>query len=302
MKQYTVTTSDNCQLAVYEWHRDGAPTVLCIHGFPDDHSAWTGLAEALSPRLRVVAFDVRGSGRSDRPARVRQYRLDQLADDISTIIDACSPGIPVHVVGHDWGSIQAWHAATDPALQNKIASLTSISGPYLDAVPAWLRQCVRGGLSGWRAIAGMWKSPLYIGLFQLPIIRELLCRSGLTDMAVRLAEYAETGSRPPDLARWRARKNWQSVKMYRANMFGHLLRPFPRQVNMPVQVLAPRKDLFVTVASQTAVPVNVASRVDYRLLDGGHWVPVFDPQQLVPHITQIVAARQPATPDESSAL
>jgi alpha-beta hydrolase superfamily lysophospholipase len=55
--EYNVTTSDGTQLAVVAWEAAHRPTVLCVHGFPDDHAVWTGVAQTLSPHLRVVAFE-----------------------------------------------------------------------------------------------------------------------------------------------------------------------------------------------------------------------------------------------------
>ena len=250
--------------------------------------------------MRVVAFDTRGSGCSDRPNRVSDYRLEQLAEDIGAVIVACTPRAPVHLVGHDWGSVKAWHAAAEPGLQQRIVSLTSISGPCLDAVPLWFGECLRKGLSGWRAIAGMWKSPIYMGVFQVPVVRTLLCRSGIVDLAIRAAERAETGNRPSDLPRWRARDNWHSVLIYRANLVPHLLHPTPRRAVVPVQVLAPQRDLFVSVASQTAVPAAVASDVQYQLLDGGHWAPVFDPAQIADRISTFVTTHTTKSDKEDS--
>jgi pimeloyl-ACP methyl ester carboxylesterase len=101
-----VTASDGVRLAVQEGGRRKAPTVLCVHGFPDDHTVWSSVANLLSDDLHVVAFDVRGSGTSGRPKDLRSYRLDQLANDIAAVADAVAPRERVHVVGHDWGSVQ----------------------------------------------------------------------------------------------------------------------------------------------------------------------------------------------------
>jgi pimeloyl-ACP methyl ester carboxylesterase len=67
------------------------------------------VAAELESGFHVVSFDVRGSGGSDAPRRIRDYRLDQLADDIGRVIDAVAAGKKVHLLGHDWGSVQAWH-------------------------------------------------------------------------------------------------------------------------------------------------------------------------------------------------
>ena len=97
-RQGTVVASDGVRLSVYESGSPDNPTVLLVHGFPDDHSGWDGLVAALAADYHVVTLDTRGSGSSDRPKPVSAYRLDQLAADLRAVIDATAPGRPVHLV------------------------------------------------------------------------------------------------------------------------------------------------------------------------------------------------------------
>ncbi|MFD9679332.1 alpha/beta fold hydrolase [Rhodococcus sp. NPDC059969] len=276
-----VEASDGVRLAVFERGNPSGPTVLCVHGFPDDHEVWDGVTSELASTMRVVTFDVRGSGASGHPNRIRDYRLDQLADDIGRVLDEVSPGRPVHLVGHDWGSVQAWHAATASAQRHHFASLTSISGPCLDHVPYWIRSRLAAGPAGWKDILGQWKSPLYMGFFQLPWIAPLACRLGLVDRTITLASRLETSSSDkatPSAAvsAHRARENRNALRIYTANLLPRLLRPQQRTTDLPVQVLAPRRDIFITPASQVDIGRWAAdSRV--HSVDGGHWIPLFNP-------------------------
>ena len=103
------------------------PTILAIHGYPDNHHVWDGVAQKLADRYNFVAYDVRGAGESSTPADRSGYRLTQLVADIGAVID--SLGVePVHLLAHDWGSIQGWAAVTDDSVMGRIASFTSISG------------------------------------------------------------------------------------------------------------------------------------------------------------------------------
>lgn len=278
----SVIASDGVRLAVRERGNPAAPTVLCVHGFPDDHSVWDGMADELESAFHVVSFDVRGAGSSEAPPRIADYRLDQLTDDIGRVMDAVAPGEQVHLVGHDWGSVQAWHAATGP-VQHKIASLTSISGPCLDHVPFWIRARLAAGPRGWREVVGMWKSPLYMGFFQIPWLAPLMCRLGVVDAVIRLAERAETGVRPPAMPRDRARVNRAGLQIYTANLGPRLLRPQRRHSEVPVQVLAPRSDLFITTASQVDI-ARWAANHRIRSVEGGHWVPAFNPAEVAAHV------------------
>ncbi|MFD4356176.1 alpha/beta fold hydrolase [Nocardia sp. NPDC058518] len=296
-----VEASDGVRLAVQERGNPDAPTVLCVHGFPDDHQVWNGVAGRLASTLHVVTFDVRGSGESGRPTRIKDYRLDQLAEDIGRVIDAVSPQRPVHLLGHDWGSVQAWHATTDPAQRYRIASLTSISGPCLDHVPFWIRSRLAAGPRGWKDLLSMWKSPLYMGFFQVPLLAPLTCRLGLIDAAITVASRLEVGAGPADAPVHRARDHRAGLKIYTANLLPRLLRPQERNTDRPVQVLAPRRDIFITPASQTDIG-RWAADSTVLAVDGGHWVPLFDPAAIAELVRPFVSAHEANTADTNGEI
>lgn len=294
MMAWFVDASDGVRLAVHERGRRDAPTVVCVHGFPDDHRLWEGVVEELASTVRVVTFDVRGSGGSGRPKLIKDYRLDQLADDIGRIIDEVSPGRPVHLLGHDWGSVQAWHAASDPAQRHRIASMTSISGPCVDHMSYWIRSRFQAGPNGWKDIAGQWKSPLYMGFFQLPWVAPLACRLGLVDGTITLAAHFETGTRPRRTPKFRAHDNRDALKLYTANLLPRLLRPQERSTNVPVQVLAPHRDIFITPTSQIDIG-RWAVNSQIHFVDGGHWVPMFNPTAIAHRVRSFVDEQERLT-------
>jgi pimeloyl-ACP methyl ester carboxylesterase len=284
-----VSASDGVRLAVRTHGDPQSPTVLCVHGFPDDQQVWRGVVDRLASSFHVVTFDVRGSGQSGAPRRIRDYRLDQLADDIRRIIDAVSPERPVHLIGHDWGSVQAWHVATDSDHRPRIASLTSISGPCLDHVASWAAQRLSAGPRGWRDLLGMWKSPLYMGFLQTPGLGSLACRLGLVDAAIGFAERFETGTRPTGMPKQRARTNATAVKIYTANL-PRIVRPAHRVTDVSVQVLAPRRDIFITPASQSVL-ARWAPDSQVHAVDGGHWAPAFNPTEIADRVSTFIAVQ-----------
>jgi len=117
---------------------------------------------------------VRGSGESDKPGRRDAYRLAQLVDDLGAVLDAVSPARPVHLLGHDWGSIQAWAGVCDPRFATRVSSYTSISGPSLDHAGQWMREAGRHP----GATARQLLDSYYIGLFHIPGLAEMMWRSG----------------------------------------------------------------------------------------------------------------------------
>jgi len=73
LRSRTVAGLGGLSLAVQERGRAGAPTVILVHGYPDNHHLWDLVAEHLEADHHVVTYDVRGAGESvtiqvlDRP-------------------------------------------------------------------------------------------------------------------------------------------------------------------------------------------------------------------------------------------
>lgn len=272
----TLTTTDGLRLAVVEHGDPKAPTVVAVHGYPDDHTVWDGVVADLAADHHVVTYDVRGAGGSEAPASTAGYDLDQLAADLLTVLDAVSPDRPVHLLGHDWGAIQTWHAVTDARLEGRVASFTSISGPCLDHVGSWfrrpptpkvLREVGRQALSSW-----------YIAAFRLPVLPELAWRSG---MLPRLMARREGIPSPA------TRDGINGLGLYRRNMAARLAAPRQRRANMPVQVIAPSEDRYVTTPMQTDVGKHVDA-LWVRRVPGGHWLPRSRPEVVARCVRELV--------------
>jgi len=270
-----ITASDGVSLAVHRYTEvdPGRPTVLAIHGWPDNHRVWDGVAEELAGRYNFVAYDVRGAGESSRPASRSGYVLDQLVSDIATVIDSLGVG-SVHLLAHDWGSIQAWAAVTDAAVAGRVASFTSISGPHLRYAARFLR-------SGRKAdVARQLLESTYIAFFLTPGVPELTFRSRLgVKIVAALERIGRSSARSQRRAAPRAIGDYiNGLNLYRANMpapFLSAVDDLP-QTTVPVQVLVPRKDMFVSPALQRftgAIPAG--GRV--ITIEGGHWVVVSRP-------------------------
>ncbi|MBL1113967.1 alpha/beta hydrolase [Streptomyces sp. 110] len=87
------------------------PLVLLVHGFPESWYSWRHQLPALAAAgYRVAAVDVRGYGRSSRPAAVDAYRMRELVADNVAVVEALGEESAV-VIGHDWGSPIAAHSA-----------------------------------------------------------------------------------------------------------------------------------------------------------------------------------------------
>ncbi|MGU3651482.1 alpha/beta fold hydrolase [Mycolicibacterium sp. A43C] len=286
VRRQMVSVSDGCQLAVQIRGNVQDKTVLLVHGFPDDHRVWDCVAERLEDRFNVITVDTRGSGDSSRPPAIHGYRVSRLAKDLAEVIDAVSDR-PVHVVGHDWGSVQGWDLITSAQGAGRVASFTSISGGYLDHLPTWVRDQKRRGWAGVLALAALWKTPVYMGVFQIPILAPALCRLGIVDSTIVAARWLEERRRPTTNEGGGARRNWAALKLYSANVFPGLRNASPRGTTVPVQILLATKDVFIPAAVQRDLPANVpTSRV--VPLPAGHWAPLSAPDRVAQHITDWV--------------
>jgi len=95
----------------YEVSGQGTPVVL-LHGFPDTGRLWRHQAAALADAgFRVIVPDMRGYGRSDKPAEVQAYTMGALVADVLAVLGDAGAE-KAHVVGHDWGAGVAWAVAT----------------------------------------------------------------------------------------------------------------------------------------------------------------------------------------------
>lgn len=85
------------RLAVAEGGNPEGPPILFIHGFSQAALCWTRqFTGALARDFRLVAFDLRGHGLSDKPADPAAYQSPDLwADDVAAVIAACGLDRPV---------------------------------------------------------------------------------------------------------------------------------------------------------------------------------------------------------------
>ena len=104
-----------------------APPVILLHGFPESHRTWRGLAPLLEDSFRLVMPDQRGFAGSDRPREVAAYKTDVLVDDIFALAEALAID-RFALVGHDWGGAISWAAALrgDP----RLTRLAVINAPH----------------------------------------------------------------------------------------------------------------------------------------------------------------------------
>ncbi|MDQ0404929.1 SDR family oxidoreductase [Streptomyces sp. NPDC000349] len=281
------------ELCVAELGDSRQPTVVLVHGYPDSKEVWSEVAGRLADRFHVVLYDVRGHGRSSAPSPLRGgFTLEKLTDDFMAVADAVSPDRPVHLVGHDWGSVQSWEFVTVGRTEGRIASFTSMSGPSLDHFGHWINKRLRrptprrvGQLLGQGAKS--W----YVYLLHTPVLPELAWRGPLGKRWPRILERVEqvpggdypTASLPADAA--------HGAWLYRDNVRPRLRHPRDAYAHAPVQLITPLGDAFLSERLYDGLE-EWAPRLTRRTLPAKHWVPRTRPDRLADWITEFVTSTE----------
>jgi len=92
----------------YDETGQGDPPILLVHGWCCDHTYFAPQIEHLRKEHRVVAVDLRGHGRSDKPRQ--EYTMEGFADDLAWQCGQLGVANPV-VIGHSMGGAIALEIA-----------------------------------------------------------------------------------------------------------------------------------------------------------------------------------------------
>lgn len=262
------------RLHVVEAGPEDGPLVVLLHGFPEFWYSWRQqigpLAEA---GYRVLVPDQRGYNQSDKPRRVRDYRLEQLGQDVLHLVEAAGRRT-ASVVGHDWGAVVGWWLGSHHP--DRLERLALLNVPH----PAVMRHHL---LTNRKQLRRSW----YIFFFQLPWLPErLLGKDGFSFAARSLRDTSRRGTFT-DEALDRYREAWSRpgalrsmLHWYRAAFRGALSPYGPTRV--------PVETLLIWGARDTALGREMArpslERCDRGQLafveEATHWVQHEEPERV----------------------
>jgi len=126
------------------WRGGEGPVVLTVHGLGGSGRYWDGLARRVGHRFTVVAPDLAGFGRSDKPQV--EYDREFHLENLDALVRRAAGDGPVLLVGHSLGAIFAALWAADHVGQ--VSAIALAAAPYAsgDGPPDWARRGPRPGL------------------------------------------------------------------------------------------------------------------------------------------------------------
>lgn len=246
-------------LAVFEYGADpraDAPTIVFVHGYPDDHRVFSPVLRELAPTHHLVAFDTRNAGRS-RTLGGAGFTLTELVDDVFAVLEAVGAPGGVRLVGHDWGSIQGWAVLQDERSHGLVIDYTSISGPDLRHFSRWLRGRFRRPRLVPQGLGQVLRS-WYVGAFRLPVLPELVWKYVLT-RRYELTARRNVGVDPV-----------RGLALYRTTLSSAARPPRPTRVRVPVHVIVPLKDPFLSPHLVDGLDEWIED-LTVTTVPGGHW-------------------------------
>lgn len=281
------------------------PLVLLLHGFPESWYSWRHqFAPIAAAGYHVVAPDMRGYGKSDKPHEITAYTQVEVVKDIIGLIPALGYETAI-VIGHDWGAPTAWSTALNHP--DKVRAVGGLSVPFMPRSPVQPMPMMRE----------MFKGQFFYQLYffepgvaeaefekdiRLCLKKFLVLGGGETDLT-SLPEKSEHDDMFSNLPEPEALPKWLSEndldffasEFERSGMRGplnyyrnhdltwKLTEGAPTEIHQPAMFLAGANDGVVTMAAPAIemMPHFVKDLRINRMLPGiGHWT-----QQEAPEAT-----------------
>ena len=132
------------------WAKNDSIPVVFQHGLGLNSNVWLPWFKTLAPHHPIVTIDLRGHGGSALSWTKDDYSLDEIAEDITAVLDHL--GIPIcHFVGESFGGTVGLHLAATEShrLASVVSCSTGIYGQWLTNVQQWPDLVVEKGVVPW---------------------------------------------------------------------------------------------------------------------------------------------------------
>jgi len=276
-----VRAVDGTSLHAEVFGPDDAPTIVLVHGWTCSLRFWAYQLAALSESHRVVAFDLRGHGRSEYAA-TRDYSTDGFASDLDAVLRELVPADErVTVVGHSLGAmaILAWAAENPDAVERRIGAAALVNMGTGGLVTEALIVRVPRVLARARQLVGRvaLSIPAPLPPKPMPISNRLVRYVALSPSAspaqVAFTETMVLEARPTVRAR-------TGVSLYRMDLAEAI-----RSLTVPTLVIAGELDrLTPPVHSQRLFEELPNAKAMIKIPDVGHMAPLEAHDEVTEHL------------------
>jgi pimeloyl-ACP methyl ester carboxylesterase len=248
----------------------GEDLVILLHGFPEFWYSWRHQLPVLGRRFHVIAPDMRGYNLSDKPARVEDYRMELLVQDVVGLIRSFGKD-KAAIVAHDWGAGVAWAVAQrHPELVSKLVAM-QVPPPAAWRANFTLRQM---------------RHSWYMFFFQIPHLPEWwasannFARVGkmYKGTSVRSDAFSDDDIEVYKEALRQPGALTAGINYYRANVFKSLFRggaeaPASGRIRVPTLFIYGEQDHAVLPETVRGLSRFIdAPYSELRIPDSGHWV------------------------------
>ena len=136
-KPISVKTPDGLTISAQEWGNPSGPEILFIHGFSQSYLSWMREVNSdLAGEFRIVTYDLRGHGNSDKPLDPARYRDSKAwGDEVQAVMDAAGLKRPVLVGWSYAGRVISDYVTTHGA--GKLAGINFVDAS-IKADPAFI--------------------------------------------------------------------------------------------------------------------------------------------------------------------
>jgi pimeloyl-ACP methyl ester carboxylesterase len=269
-------------------------TVVFVHGYCLNQDSWHFQREAFRDGLRLVFFDQRSHGRSERSRSHlagEPASIDQLGGDLGAVIDAVAPTGPLVLVGHSMGGM------TVMALADQRPELFAerVAGVALLGTTAGNWRDVTLGLPGVGAKMFHRVGP--------GVIKALGRQAGLVERGRRLsseltaAVYHRFSFGTDDVDPARARFAQQLLEATPVDVVAEFFPAFPTHDktaalaalrDLPTLVLAGDRDLLTPPAHSEAIAAQLPDAELEILPDTGHLLMLERPELVNAHLARLL--------------
>jgi haloalkane dehalogenase len=271
------SVDDDLRMAYVQAGPVDGPPVLLLHGEPTWSYLWRTVIPVLADAgCRVIAPDLIGFGRSDKPAEVATHSYARHVEWVGRFLDALKLDQPT-LVGHDWGGLIGLRLVAErpDAFARVVATNTGLPTGE-DRMPEvwwrfrhWIETAAEIGVG--QLVQGVCQTELpasVIAAYDAPFPDETF-KAGVRAMPLLVPTTVDDPATEPNRAAWRVLARWN--------------KPFLVAFSDADPITGP-------TAPQLRSLVPGAAGLDHPVLPGGHFLQEDCGEQLGRSIATFVAA------------